>query len=60
MAVGAKIIGADGSPLGYGRALVRSLAERFTLFVGFLWILARADKRGLHDLVAGTRVIMQR
>ena len=60
MAVGAKIIGADGSPLGYGRALVRSLAERFTLFVGFLWILARPDKRGLHDLVAGTRVIMQR
>jgi uncharacterized RDD family membrane protein YckC len=59
MAVGAKIIGVDGSRLGYTRALVRSLAERLTLLVGFLWILARADKRGLHDLVAGTRVVFQ-
>jgi uncharacterized RDD family membrane protein YckC len=60
MAVGAKIIGVDGSPLGYSRALLRSLAERLTLVVGFLWILARPDKRGLHDLVAGTRVVFQR
>jgi len=59
MAVGAKIIGADGSPLGYSRALMRSLM-RFTLLVGFLWILARPDKRGLHDLLAGTRVVLQR
>lgn len=63
MAVGAKIIGADGSPLGYGRALLRSLAARFTemmLFVGYLWIIVRPDKRGLHDLMAGTRVVLQR
>jgi len=60
MAVGAKIIGVDGSPLGYSRALLRSLAERLTLLVGFVWILARTDKRGLHDLVAGTRVVFQR
>jgi uncharacterized RDD family membrane protein YckC len=63
MAVGAKIIGADGSPLGYSRALLRSLAARFTemmLFVGYLWIIARSDKRGLHDLLAGTRVVLQR
>jgi len=60
MAVGAKIIGVDGSPLGYGRALLRSLAERFTLYLGFLWILVRPDKRALHDLMAGTRVVLQR
>jgi uncharacterized RDD family membrane protein YckC len=60
MAVGAKIIGVDGSPLGYSRALLRSLAVRFTILVGFLWILARSDKRGLHDLLAGTRVVFQR
>ena len=60
MAVGAKIIGVDGSPLSYSRALLRSLAERLTLLVGFLWILSRPDKRGLHDLVAGTRVVFQR
>ncbi len=63
MAVGAKIIGADGSPLGYGRALLRSLAARFTemaFFIGYLGILLRPDKRGLHDLLAGTRVVFQR
>jgi uncharacterized RDD family membrane protein YckC len=63
MAVGAKIIGADGSPAGYGRALVRSLVARLTeiLFcIGYLVILARPDKRGLHDLLAGTRVVLQR
>jgi len=63
MAVGAKIIAADGSPLGYSRALLRSLAARFTemmLFLGYLWIVVRSDKRGLHDLLAGTRVVLQR
>jgi uncharacterized RDD family membrane protein YckC len=63
MMVGAKVIGADGSPAGYGRALRRSLVARLTemLFcVGYLGILARPDKRGLHDLLAGTRVVMQR
>ena len=63
MAVGAKITGADGSPVGYSRALLRSLAARFTemmLFLGYLWIVVRSDKRGLHDLLAGTRVVLQR
>jgi uncharacterized RDD family membrane protein YckC len=63
MAVGAKIIGADGSPAGYGRALLRSLVARLTeilFYVGYLGILARPDKRGLHDLLAGTRVVLQR
>jgi len=63
MAVGAKITGADGSPVGYSRALLRSLAARFTemmLCVGYLWIIVRSDKRGLHDLLAGTRVVLQR
>jgi uncharacterized RDD family membrane protein YckC len=64
MAVGAKVVGTDGSPAGYGRALRRSLAGRLievlSFYVGYLWILTRADKRGPHDLLAGTRVILQR
>jgi uncharacterized RDD family membrane protein YckC len=63
MVVGAKITGSDGSPLGYGRALLRSLAARFVeaaFYVGYLPILVRSDKRGLHDLLAGTRVVLQR
>jgi uncharacterized RDD family membrane protein YckC len=63
MALGARIVATDGSPAGYGRALLRSLAARLTEFlfcVGYLGIVARPDKRGPHDLLAGTRVIMQR
>jgi len=30
------------------------------LFLGYLWIVVRSDKRGLHDLLAGTRVVLQR
>ena len=64
MAVGAKVVGADGSPAGYGRALRRSLVARLieilSFYVGYLWILTRPDKRGPHDLLAGTRVVMQR
>jgi uncharacterized RDD family membrane protein YckC len=60
MAMGAKVIGADGSPVGYGRALLRSLVPRFFFYVGYLGVLARPDKRGLHDLLAGTRVVLQR
>jgi uncharacterized RDD family membrane protein YckC len=63
MAMGAKIVGTDGSSAGYGRAVLRSLAARLTevlFFVGYLGILARPDKRGPHDLLAGTRVILER
>ena len=63
MAVGAKIFVVDGDRLGYTRALARSLMARFvemTFFVGYLPILVRSDKRGLHDLLAGTRVVLQR
>jgi uncharacterized RDD family membrane protein YckC len=60
MAAGVKIVCADGSRLGYSRALLRSLAARLTIYIGFIWIIARADKRALHDLAAGTRVVMLR
>ena len=63
MAVGARITCVDGSRLNYGRALLRSLAARFvemTFCIGYLPILVRPDKRGLHDLLAGTRVVLQR
>jgi uncharacterized RDD family membrane protein YckC len=49
--------------LGYGRALARQLAwllSPLTLGVGFLVAVTRADRRALHDLVAGTRVVRSR
>jgi uncharacterized RDD family membrane protein YckC len=63
MAIGAKITLADGSPIGYNRALLRWLAARlsdFFMFAGYLLIAMRSDKRALHDLLAGTKVVFKR
>jgi uncharacterized RDD family membrane protein YckC len=63
MAVGARIIRVDGSRIGYGIAAARWLAERLsdmTFGIGYLFIAFREDKRALHDLLVGTRVILQR
>ncbi len=62
MAIGAKITRLDGSPIGYNRALLRWLAARLSdiLFFGYILIGLRRDKRGLHDLLAGTKVIFKR
>ncbi len=60
MAVGAKVIMADGSPIGYGRALGRWFAyivNNLTLGIGWIWAGFQEQKRGLHDYIAGTRVI---
>jgi len=62
MAIGAKITMLDGSPIGYNRALLRWLAARLSdiLFFGYILIGLRRDKRGLHDLLAGTKVVFKR
>jgi uncharacterized RDD family membrane protein YckC len=63
MAIGARIVVWDGSRLGYTRAALRWLAARVSdLFfgAGYLLIGLRADKRALHDLLAGTRVVYKR
>ncbi|MBI3303062.1 MAG: RDD family protein [Deltaproteobacteria bacterium] len=51
----------DGEPLSYGQALVRCLAYGFSaafLGLGFLWVALNPGKRGWHDLLAGTMVVM--
>ncbi len=48
------------SPVGYPRAWLRLVAlgvTVLTLGAGFLVILFRRDRRALHDLLAGTRVV---
>jgi uncharacterized RDD family membrane protein YckC len=60
MAIGARIVLKDGSRLGYTRAACRWLAARVSdvfFCAGYLLIGLRADKRALHDLLAGTRVV---
>jgi uncharacterized RDD family membrane protein YckC len=63
MVIGAKIVRADGSRLGYDFALYRFLAKiisDFTCYIGYLMVAFRDDKRALHDLIAKTRVIYKR
>jgi uncharacterized RDD family membrane protein YckC len=63
MAVGARVTLVDGSPIGYNRALLRWLASRLsdlTFCLGYLLIALRSDKRAMHDLLAGTKVVYKR
>jgi len=76
MVIGARIVRRDGSPIGLARAILRYagyfvyfLAMRIggvvyvpyiILLVGFLIIAFSREKRGLHDLLAGTVVINTR
>jgi uncharacterized RDD family membrane protein YckC len=50
-------------PIGVSRALLRLVAycvSSVTLGWGHLLILTRRDRRALHDLLAGTRVVVRR
>jgi uncharacterized RDD family membrane protein YckC len=53
----------DGARPGFGRALGRhlaALANYLSLLVGWLLVALDRDKRGLHDHIAGTRVLSLR
>lgn len=55
-----RVIDVYGDPPSYARAGLRTaayLASAATLFLGFWWIGFDAEKRGLHDWIAGTYVI---
>ena len=57
-----QVIRVDGSRVGYGRAFVRYLATGLSvaiLLIGVLMIAFRRDKRGLHDLICDTVVIIR-
>ncbi len=59
-----RVIINDGRPIGFGRALLRELVAKglLALFIlpywaGALMVGIRQDKRGLHALIADTRVV---
>ncbi len=57
---GLSVVRLDGSKVGYGRAFGRYLCYSlsfWTFGIGFLMILFRNDKRGLHDLICDTKVV---
>jgi len=61
LALGLKVIRADGGPLSTGLAAGRFLAYLldmyFTLFIGFIIAGFDSEKRALHDRICDTRVI---
>jgi uncharacterized RDD family membrane protein YckC len=60
MAIGKKVIVADGSRITYGRALARYLASYisyFTLLIGYIMAAFDDEKRTLHDRICDTRVV---
>ena len=57
---GIVVISADGSKIGYGRAFFRSvgLHVSFLLFgLGFVSAVFSKERKALHDLLAGTKVV---
>ncbi len=63
MALGLKVVMFDsGERLSYGRAFLQEVIGKMfinsmTMGIGFLIAAFREDKRGLHDLIAGTQVL---
>jgi predicted Zn finger-like uncharacterized protein len=61
MALRIKVMRADGSPIGYGRAALREVFGKFIsallLGIGYLMVAFDGRKQGLHDKIADTCVI---
>lgn len=60
MLMGVAVVRRDGAPAGYGRALLRCSSgalSLLTLGLDRVLVLFTRDRRGLADLVAGTRPI---
>lgn len=58
--VGVRVVASEGDRVSYAVAFIRWLGyflSSITLFIGYLLAGVRADKRALHDLIAGTRVV---
>lgn len=59
MAFHIRVVSREGGPLSFGQAALRHLGSWLSaaiLGIGYLVAAFRADKRALHDLIAGTRV----
>jgi uncharacterized RDD family membrane protein YckC len=61
--LGARVLDESGAPIGYLRALgrcVASIVAALPFGIGLVMAGLRRDRRGLHDLLAGTRVVRTR
>lgn len=56
------VVDLNGERISFWRASIRIAAKFISLgllFAGFFMISFRKDRRGLHDLIAGTQVILK-
>ena len=61
MLLGIAVVRRNGDPAGYGRALLRVIGgglSSLTLGLGELPVLFTRERRGLSDLIAGTRPVL--
>ena len=62
--LGLRVVDHSGRcPIGFSRSMLRLVAytvSSMTLGAGHLLVLFRADRRALHDILAGTRVCRRR
>ena len=61
MALGIAVVRRDGGAVGYGRAVLRCLGGLLSLAsfgLGYAGVLFTAERRGLADWLAGTRVVV--
>ncbi|MGH8124026.1 MAG: RDD family protein [Rudaea sp.] len=55
-----RVVAADGAPVGARRALLRFATALVALAaggLGFLWCLIDSERRGWHDIAAGTLLV---
>jgi uncharacterized RDD family membrane protein YckC len=58
--LGIKVVGKNGKPLPVGRALLRWIGfiiSGVVFSLGFLWININKQRRGWHDIIAGSYVV---
>lgn len=63
MALGLKVIRADGGEIGLGRSFGRHFSKMISaliLGIGYIMVAFDAQKRGLHDIICDTRVVKAR
>jgi len=61
MLMGVRVVRRDGGDIGYGRAFLRWVGYFIALLpfgLGLIMVLLHPRRRGLHDLLAGTCVVL--